>query len=253
MKGPATLFVLVAALALPGTALAQFEPNATAGLAEGYRMDMLQSLVRDSTIPKPKGTPGSQSRDSGATASKTAAAATSAASPTRVTYRSEVSTRLRGEILRESTGNARSDELLRPVISSGRLMTEYGKLMRHLDLSSNDIADVMTAYLLVSMEAVNGQTPGARERSAARQAIADKLAASPDLRRLPADDRQVLAERYAYSTLSTGLTFQVLSRANRKAELDEFRTRVRRNVSRSTGIDPARVSMTETGLTAARR
>lgn len=246
MNRPAALLVLVAALAIPGTALAQFEPNATAGLAEGYRMDMLQSLVRDSTIPKPKRAPGGQSRDGGATVPKAAASAT------RVSYRNEVSTRLRSEILRESTGNARSDELLRPVISSGRLMTEYGKLMRHLDLSSNDIADVMTAYLLVSMEAVNGQTPGARERSAARRAIADKLAASPDLRSLPADDRQVLAERYAYSTLSTGLTFQVLSRANRKAELDEFRTRVRRNVSRSTGIDPARVSMTEAGLTAVR-
>ncbi len=246
MNRPAALLVLIVALAIPGTALAQFEPNATAGLAEGYRMDMLQSLVRDSTIPKPKSA-GSQSRDGGATAARA-----SSASPTRVTYRSEVSTRLRNEILRESTGNARSDELLRPVISSGRLMTEYGKLMRHLDLSSNDIADVMTAYLLVSMEAVNGQTPGARERSAARRAIADKLAASPELRSLPADDRQVLAERYAYSTLSTGLTFQVLSRANRKAELDEFRTRVRRNVSRSTGIDPARVSMTAAGLTAVR-
>ena len=239
-------FVLAASLAVPASALAQFEPNATAGLAEGYRMDMLQSLVRDSTIPKPK------AASTAAATKKTATAASSPSSPTRVAYRSDVSARVKDEILRESTGNRRSDELLRPVIASGRLMTEYGKLMRHLGLSENDIADVMTAYLLVSMEAVNGETPGARERSAVRRAIADKLAASPGLRKLAPRDRQVLAERYAYSTLSTGLTFQVLSREKRTSELAEFRTRVRRNVSQSTGIDLTRVSMTETGLAARR-
>lgn len=238
------MFVLAGSLAAPAVARAQFEPNATAGLADGYRMDMLQSLVRDNTIPKPK--------TSAAAATRGKAVVASPSSPTQVAYRSDVSARVKDEILQESTGNRRSDELLRPVIASGRLMAEYGKLMRHLGLSENDIADVMTAYLLVSMEAVNGETPSARERGAVRRAIADKLAASPGLRKLTAQDRQVLAERYAYSTLSTGLTFQVLSREKQTPELAAFRTRVRRNVSQSTGIDLARVSMTETGLAARR-
>lgn len=240
MHRPVALLLLAGLLVLPAAALAQFEPNATAGLAEGYRMDMLQSLVRDNTVPKPTRPDARKSAD--------ARPAPSAPAGTRVVYRPEVSTRLRSQILRESSGDAEADALLRPVISSGRLMSEYDKLMRHLGLSSSDIADVMTAYLLVSMEAVNGQTPEAKERAAVRKAIAAKLAGSPGLRALPAEDRQVLAERYAYSTLSTGLTFQVLSRANRMQDLKAFRTRVRANVSRATGIDPGRVAATDRGL-----
>lgn len=241
MHRSAILLFLLAALALPLPSQAQFEPSATAGFAEGYRMDMLQSLVRDATVPKP-----TRRADAGKPSARPES------SPTRVTYRSSVSARLREEILNESTGNPRSDELLRPVIASGRLLSEYDKLMDHLGLSKSDIADVMTAYLLVSMEAVNGQTPGASERKAVRRAIAGKLAASPQLRALPAEDRQELAERYAYSTLSTGLTFQVLSRAGRSRDLEAFRTRVRGNVSRATGIDPGRVAATGAGLAVAR-
>jgi hypothetical protein len=237
------------ALALPGLACAQFEPGATSGLAEGYRMDMLQSLVRDNTIPKPRAKPSAGAVARAATATPRAAAGPGL----RVAYRDEVSQALREEILRESTGDPAADELLRPVIASGRMMGEYGKLMQHLGLSQHDLADVMTAYLLVSLEAVQGQTPTPAQRAAVRRDVAARLVATPALQRMPARDRQVLAERYAYSTLSTGLTFQVLKRANRGPELAQFRQRVSRNVARATGIDPARVALGESGLTAARR
>lgn len=239
----------IALLALPGLASAQFEPGATSGLAEGYRMDMLQGLVRDNTIPKPRSKSSTAAGAQPATATPRAAAAPGL----RVAYRHEVSEALREKILRESTGDPASDQLLRPVIASGRMMGEYDKLMRHLGLSQHDLADVMTAYLLVSLEAVQDQTPTAAQRGAVRRDVAARLAAAPGLQRLPARDRQVLAERYAYSTLSTGLTFQVLKRANRNAELAQFRQRVSRNVARATGIDPARVALGESGLTAARR
>lgn len=91
---------------------------------------------------------------------------------------------LRDDILRESTGDQESDRLLRSVITSGRMMSEYGRLMSYLELSPNDLADVMTAYLLVSMEAVNGRTPTSAQRRVVRREVVAKLVATPELHRI---------------------------------------------------------------------
>ncbi|MFT3968375.1 MAG: hypothetical protein QM690_21105 [Sphingobium sp.] len=128
------------------------------------------------------------------------------------------------------------------------MMTEYRKLMDYLSLSPGDLADVMTAYLLVSIETVRGETPNAEERRAVRGEVAAKLTESSELRRLGASDKQILAERYAYSTLATAVTFQLFKRGDEAVRLAGFRSRVRDNVLKATGIDPGRVAFTEMGL-----
>lgn len=78
----ATRFMLAALVrACPGVSSAQFEPGASSGLAEGHRMDMLQSLVRDHTVPKPR---------SGAKPKPESTMRETTSPPLRVSYASDV-------------------------------------------------------------------------------------------------------------------------------------------------------------------
>jgi len=162
-----------------------------------------------------------------------------------------VSTRVEQETIQALGRNPGQIADLEKVIGSGDMLREFDKILRRYGYDPTNLGDVLAAHLLISWEVVNDrdsrQSP-AGQRAVRRQLIGP-LAAVPEIAAMSDAAKQAQAERTAYLTMISALTYQSLKRDGNRQALTALSSSVRQGL-RNNGVDLQRVSLGDGGLVA---
>ncbi|MFL6588488.1 MAG: DUF6683 family protein [Luteimonas sp.] len=162
-----------------------------------------------------------------------------------------VSTRVEQETIQALGRNPGQIADLEKIIGSGDMLREFDKILRRYGYDPTNLGDVLAAHLLISWEVVNDrdsrQSP-AGQRAVRRQLIGP-LAAVPEIAAMSDAAKQAQAERTAYLTMISALTYQSLKRDGNRQALTALSGSVRQGL-RNNGVDLQRVSLGEGGLVA---
>lgn len=137
------------------------------------------------------------------------------------------------------------------VIGSGQMMREFDTILRRYGYDPGNLGDVLAAHLLISWEVVNdrdsrGSPDGQR---AVRRQLIGPLAAVPDVAAMSDAAKQAQAERTAYLTMVSALSYQSLKREGDRQALAALAAGVQRSLQ-DNGVDLRRVTLDDGGLVA---
>lgn len=162
-----------------------------------------------------------------------------------------VSARVQRETIQAFGRNPQQVADLEKVIGSGEMLREFDKILRRYGYDPTNLGDVLAAHLLISWEVVNDrdsrQFP-AGQRAVRRQLIGP-LAAVPEVAGMTDAAKQAQAERTAYLTMVSALTYQSLKRDGNRQALSGLAASVREGIL-GNGVDLQRVSLGDGGLVA---
>lgn len=162
-----------------------------------------------------------------------------------------VSARVQQETIQAFGRNPQQVADLEKVIGSGEMLREFDKILRRYGYDPTNLGDVLAAHLLISWEVVNDrdsrQFPDGQR--AVRRQLIGPLAAVPEVAAMSDAAKQAQAERTAYLTMVSALTYQALKRDGNRQALSALSASVRQGIQ-GNGVDLQRVSLGEGGLVA---
>lgn len=135
------------------------------------------------------------------------------------------------------------------VIGSGEMMREFDGILRRYGYSPTNLGDVLAAHLLISWEVVNDRDSRAvpeGQRAVRRQLMAP-LAAVPEVAAMSDAAKQAQAERTAYLTMVSALSYQAMKRDGNRPALAALAAGVRKSLQEN-GVDLQRVELGDGGL-----
>lgn len=138
---------------------------------------------------------------------------------------------------------------LEKVIGSGEMMREFDGILRRYGYSPTNLGDVLAAHLLISWEVVNDRDSRRvpeGQRAVRRQLMAP-LAAVPEVAAMSDAAKQAQAERTAYLTMVSALSYQTMKRDGNRPALAALAVGVRKSLQ-DNGVDLQRVDLVEGGL-----
>lgn len=160
-----------------------------------------------------------------------------------------VSTRVEQETIQALGRNPGQIADLEKVIGSGDMLREFDKILRRYGYDPTNLGDVLAAHLLISWEVVNDrdsrQSPDGQR--AVRRQLIGPLAAVPEVAAMSDAAKQAQAERTAYLTMVSALTYQSLKQQGNREALRALSASVRQGLQGS-GVDLQRVSLGDGGL-----
>ncbi len=161
-----------------------------------------------------------------------------------------ISAEVRRESIRSLGRNAEQLAELETIIGSGEMLQEFDKILRRYGYDPSNLGDVLAAHLLISWEVVNDQDSrrSADGQRAVRRQIIGPLAAVPQVAAMSDAAKQAQAERTAYLTMISALSYQSLKREGDRQALTALSANVRRALQ-ANGVDLTRVSLGDGGLT----
>ena len=142
-------------------------------------------------------------------------------------------------------------EALTRALDTGRLQGEFGRLLREFGMSPDNLADVVTGYLIINWEVANetDSRPFSRGYAAVRRDVASALMASDATRRLSDAQKQEYADALiATSMLTVEGRRQLLG--SRDAAAQQSLRNAARNGARQLGLDPFAMRLTNSGFVA---
>lgn len=140
---------------------------------------------------------------------------------------------------------------LEQAIGSGAMMREFDAILRRYDYDPDNLGDVLAAHLLISWEVVNdvdSRRNPAGQRAVRRQ-LMGPLAAVPEVAGMDDAAKQAQAERTAYLTMVSALSYQTMKRDSDRRGLAALAAGVRSSLQ-TNGIDLQRVHLEDGGLVA---
>ncbi|WP_101926149.1 MULTISPECIES: DUF6683 family protein [Luteimonas] len=139
---------------------------------------------------------------------------------------------------------------LETLIGSGDMLREFDTILRRYGYDPTNLGDVLAAHLLISWEVVNDQDSRRSPvgQRAVRRQIIGPLAAVPQVAAMSDAAKQAQAERTAYLTMVSALSYQSLKREGDRAALAALSANVRRGLQ-ANGLDLRAVSLGDDGLT----
>ena len=160
-----------------------------------------------------------------------------------------VSAQVQQETIRAFGRNPQQVAELEKIIGSGEMLREFDKILRRYGYDPTNLGDVLAAHLLISWEVVNDrdsrQSP-AGQRAVRRQLIGP-LAAIPEVAAMSDAAKQAQAERTAYLTMVSALSYQSMKREGNREGLRTLAANVRQGLQ-GNGVDLQRVSLGDGGL-----
>ena len=138
---------------------------------------------------------------------------------------------------------------LETVIGSGRMMREFDAILRRYGYDPHNLGDVLAAHLLISWEVANdGDSRASPEgQRAVRRQLIGPLAAVPELAAMSDAAKQAQAERTAYLTMVSAVSYQSLKRQGDRQALAALAAGMQRSLQ-ETGVDLQRLTLGEDGL-----
>lgn len=162
-----------------------------------------------------------------------------------------VSARVQQETIQAFGRNPQQTADLEKVIGSGEMLGEFDKILRRYGYDPTNLGDVLAAHLLISWEVVNDrdsrQSPDGQR--AVRRQLIGPLAAIPEVVAMSDAAKQAQAERTAYLTMVSALTYQTMKRDGNRQGLQSLSASVRQGLQ-GNGVDLQRVSLGDGGLVA---
>ncbi|WP_337243313.1 DUF6683 family protein [Luteimonas sp. gir] len=162
-----------------------------------------------------------------------------------------ISARVQQETIQAFGRNTQQVADLEKVIGSGELLRQFDGILRRYGYDPTNLGDVLAAHLLISWEVANDRD-SARvpdgQRAVRRQLIGP-LAAVPQIAGMNDAAKQAQAERTAYLTMVSALSYQTMKRQGNREALATLASGVRRGLQ-GNGIDLQRIELTDGGLVA---
>jgi len=160
-----------------------------------------------------------------------------------------VSARVQEETIRAFGRNPQQVADLEKVIGSGEMLREFDKILRRYGYDPTNLGDVLAAHLLISWEVVNDrdsrQSPDGQR--AVRRQLIGPLAAVPEVAAMSDAAKQAQAERTAYLTMVSALTYQSMKQQGNRQALTALSASVRQSLQ-GNGVDLQRVALGDGGL-----
>ena len=140
---------------------------------------------------------------------------------------------------------------LEKVIGSGEMMREFDAILRRYGYDPGNLGDVLAAHLLISWEVVNDRDSrrSPEGQRAVRRQLIGPLAAVPEVAAMSDAAKQAQAERTAYLTMVSALSYQTLKRGNDREAVAALAANVRKGLQ-ANGVDLQRVALGDGGLVA---
>jgi len=140
---------------------------------------------------------------------------------------------------------------LKQALDSGQLHGTFAQLLRSAGFSPTDLADVLTGYLVISWEVVNGEDSRrhAGGYAVVRDRLRHSLAADPRVARMNDADKQQFAETLEVLAILAAATRDGLNQAGQPQKLQALREGVRR-AGQNLGIDFRQIAFTDSGFVA---
>ncbi|MEN4901935.1 DUF6683 family protein [Luteimonas sp. TWI1437] len=162
-----------------------------------------------------------------------------------------ISARVQQETIQAFGRNTQQVADLEKVIGSGELLRQFDGILRRYGYDPTNLGDVLAAHLLISWEVANDRD-SARvpdgQRAVRRQLIGP-LAAVPQIAGMSDAAKQAQAERTAYLTMVSALSYQTMKRQGNREALATLASGVRKGLQ-GNGIDLQRIELTDDGLVA---
>jgi hypothetical protein len=162
-----------------------------------------------------------------------------------------ISARVQQETIQAFGRNTQQVADLEKVIGSGELLRQFDGILRRYGYDPANLGDVLAAHLLISWEVANDRD-SARvpdgQRAVRRQLIGP-LAAVPQIAGMSDAAKQAQAERTAYLTMVSALSYQTMKRQGNREALAALASGVRKGLQ-GNGIDLQRIELTDDGLVA---
>lgn len=137
---------------------------------------------------------------------------------------------------------------LEKVFEGNKLRSEFDRLLESYNYSAQNLADVMTAYLVISWQVVNMRDYNDKKGfDAVRRMLHKNLLSSDYLQTATDLDKQTVSETIGYQAMLTMKIYQTLAAGNKKDELEQFKNTVHSNLKES-GLDLKNVELTSKGF-----
>jgi len=173
--------------------------------------------------------------------------------PVALDYRPDVAvTRSVNARFAEALGQAMPDkrDQIAAEMDSGTLQTQFSNLLASYGYSSRNVADVMTAYLVIAWEVVHNEdaTRSPNGIGSVHRSMQKSLAHSASMRRLTDAQKQELAETLGNLTMLAAIAKNTLVQRGDSAGLATLQDGVR-TTTQKFGIDLKSVQLTDEGFT----
>lgn len=233
---------MLAALAMAGAALAQYDAGATLGLGQGALLNnaVIGSNVMGEVI----------AHQDGRTASvPEAPPAERELATLRYQSSAAVSQAVLDRVARQFGGEHAA--AYRQALVRDGVLTKFDTLLRDYGFASRNLADAFTAYLVLSWEVVNDRDADAYRGGidALRTHMRAAMARNPRIAALADAQKQELAETFGYLAMIAAGTRNQLERSGDRAALTRLQDGVN-GTARKMGVDLRAIAMTPQGFVA---
>ncbi|WP_052772926.1 DUF6683 family protein [Luteimonas sp. FCS-9] len=162
-----------------------------------------------------------------------------------------VSERVQQETIQAFGRNPQQVADLEKVIGSGEMLRQFDVILRRYGYDPTNLGDVLAAHLLISWEVVNDRDSARSPEGqrAVRRQLIGPLAAVPQVVGMSDAAKQAQAERTAYLTMVSALSYQTMKKQGNREALAALSAGVRKGLQ-GNGIDLQRVELEVGGLIA---
>lgn len=137
---------------------------------------------------------------------------------------------------------------LEKAFSGNKLRNQFDQLLSAYGYSGTNLADAMTAYLVISWQVVHGQEFNDRRGfDAVRKMIRENLLSGTALNAVTDKEKQTATETFGYQAIIAMNTYKALRNNRDKVVLDQFKAVVDRSAKES-GMDLKMVRLTSSGF-----
>lgn len=245
--------VLGLALALANPVAAQWSGGGSVDFFSGIAASTIQTSAIYNSLPAPGGETGKASAQAQAPAREPGAPVN--LSSLTIDWSATVSRNTRSKLVKALAESNPALQGEAETLFSDATWKAFSRLLRAQGYSSDNLADVMTAYYVITWEVVQGravqEVPGYEMGMLqTRERLATALASHPDITKLDAAQKQELAETLGYLAALAGAANNQLRQSGDDAALGQLRRSVHEGVLMQ-GIDLKKLKLSANGFTPA--
>lgn len=139
------------------------------------------------------------------------------------------------------------DKLVK-VFAENKFRNEFDRMLAGYGYSGTNLADAMTAFLVINWQIVNGQEYNdKRGFDAVRKTIRENLLSSSALSSASNNEKQAAAETFGYQSMIAISTYKTLKTKGDKAGLERFKNDIDKSMKQS-GMDIKAMHLTSKGF-----
>ncbi|GAB3995519.1 hypothetical protein GCM10028807_35850 [Spirosoma daeguense] len=220
---------------------AQYEINSS--IASGEALYMSNFSMINNTLMN------SYKKSSRKSKSKTISSTSASLRSLDFTRSSAISNQAKSTYINQlSKANPTAKPQLEKLLANGRLINEFDKLLAGYGFSGRNLADVMTAYLVLNWQIANGQEYNNKSGfNSVREMVQESLASNSKMKNVPDAEKQKVAETMAYQSMIALAGYQNLKKKNDTAGLAKLQQSVYDSV-KQLGFDLKAVQLTANGF-----